>query len=231
MEKTTDALNAASGAVSADPPRPRCRARWRRRALVCLGVLVVLWLARFRLLTAAGAFLIVSDRLEPADAIVVLSGEPDVRAHYAADLYKQGYAKKLLCSGSYVPHYLKSLGIKLTEPEISAKVLRDYGAPAEDIVVITTTGQSTWEEAEEARRQADKRGWRSLIVVTSKPHTRRTRLSFRHAFKGADVRIIMAPTPYDGFRADRWWRNEHDLVEVQNEYIKLALYCVYCVKY
>src|ERR1700732_2848395 len=58
------------------------------------------WLARNSVLREVASLWIVSDEIEPADAIVVLGGAPDVRAPAAAALYRRGLADKILISNT-----------------------------------------------------------------------------------------------------------------------------------
>lgn len=67
--------------------------------LVCLLAAAIV-LARRPLLLAIGDFLIVEDALHDADVIHVIAG-PDDRTDYAIQLYKQGYARRILFTGGW----------------------------------------------------------------------------------------------------------------------------------
>jgi uncharacterized SAM-binding protein YcdF (DUF218 family) len=92
--------------------------------VVLAGVVAAVWLAREPLLSAAGRFLIVEDPLDRSDVIVVLSGgRKDERVRQAADLYKAGYAPRVLLSGGEalmdlpVPDLQKLQAVKHGIPE------------------------------------------------------------------------------------------------------------------
>ena len=67
-------------------------------AVVIVGVL--LFGAREPILLAVGDFLVIQDRLQPADVIHVISGL-DERTDYAIQLYKQGYGKTIFFTGGW----------------------------------------------------------------------------------------------------------------------------------
>src|SRR6476620_7122915 len=91
-------------------PRP---IHWLLLALLGLALaLHPLWLG------AVGDFLVARDELQPADAIVVLAGNSPYRAQHAAELYRAGWAPKVLISNELV----QSHGV-----EVSWLTLRQAG--------------------------------------------------------------------------------------------------------
>src|SRR5262249_62109348 len=74
------------------------RAPWRRYVLILaiVGTLVVVSLPSIA--SVVGRWLVVADRLEPARAIVVLSGHVPFRAVWAATLYKEGLSSEIWIS-------------------------------------------------------------------------------------------------------------------------------------
>src|SRR6185369_3491184 len=75
----------------------------RKRMKIAIGIAVVcllLFLFREQWLIAIGNFLIVDDKLHPADVIHVIAGD-DYRTDYAIQLYKQGYAKTIFFTGGW----------------------------------------------------------------------------------------------------------------------------------
>ena len=69
------------------PPGKRFKALWLLPGLLVLAYLI-LW--------AAGAFLVVGDRVRPVDVIVLLSGGDEARLEEAVRLYKSGTSNRLL---------------------------------------------------------------------------------------------------------------------------------------
>jgi uncharacterized SAM-binding protein YcdF (DUF218 family) len=193
---------------------------------VILVLLFVLWSARSLILTGLGNWLVVSDNPGKADVIVVLSGDSSTRAPQGADLYRRGVSRRLLAIGCEVPSALQSLDVKLTAAQLTAMDLRRRGVSEDAIAVVTSTGTSTWEEAEYTRTYAKQHGLRSVVVVTSKFHTRRSKLTFERALRGTGVRVYAVPSRYDEMQVDEWWTREKELIAVNNEYLKLLLYGV-----
>jgi uncharacterized SAM-binding protein YcdF (DUF218 family) len=168
------------------------------------------------LLGAAGRFLIVEDTLAPADVIVVLSGgRRDERVRQAADLYRAGYAPRVLLSGGEALSGLPT-------PDVQRLQALKNGIPA-SALLFESASTSTGEQAQHLRPILERLGVRGTIVVTSSFHTRRTRYLFRKAFAGSPVEIRVYPVHDDVYDPDGWWMREWDTEVTVLEYIKLGL--------
>nr|HID15072.1 YdcF family protein [Anaerolineae bacterium] len=166
-----------------------------------------------------GHFLATEDAFSQADAIVVLGGEDGsfFRVRHAMELFNAGHAPVVVFSGGT----LKDAGIACSSAQLSLEAAQQLGLPAE-ATVIADGAQSTYDEAVNIRRLARQRRWRSLIIVTDLFHTRRAARTFRTLLPAITIYVSAAPDPrYD---ASRWWQNEHSLVAVFNEMIKLGFY-------
>ena len=182
-----------------------------KRLLVKSAVILapILLLSGF-LLYRAGGWLVVEDPLEKADAIFVLGGTRLERPLEAYDLYREGWAPRVMLFrvvSDYGEAELLKRGFEFPlESDVQRDVLRRLGMP-EGAVVILSEEDSTKEEALEVRTAALANGWKTLIVVTSKQHTRRARLVIERRLAGTDVKIIMRASRYDLTDAEHWWRN------------------------
>ncbi|MDH6196225.1 uncharacterized SAM-binding protein YcdF (DUF218 family) [Mycobacterium frederiksbergense] len=157
------------------------------------------WISRFiatacLLLTAAligGLPVYLQPQIDPvrhADAIFVLGGYGDQRYTYGLELAKQGWAPKLVVSnprGKDDPW--------LTEYCATQHTGFDLNCFAPD--PATTKG-----EGRELRQLASQFAWRTVIVVTFRPHISRARFILERCFDGD---LVMA-TPSDQFSAGRW---------------------------
>jgi len=171
--------------------------------------------ATFLLLTLAfaiprlGTWLVIEDPLTKADAIFVLGGTRFERPLEAADLYLAGWAPiiSLVEQGpEWAEGWLADKGVTYeTELQTQVRVLQELGVPAESIRVIDPQ-DSTAAEADALLATMRRQGWSSVIVVTSKQHTRRAGLSMRRAI-GNEGRVIMRASRYDQSDTDRWWTN------------------------
>ena len=179
----------------------------------------------------AGRYLIVEEPLlAPADALVVLAGPRAVRWLEAVDLYREGLANQILLSPGIVHPAevrVREMGIRFpAEAELVRDAMVQLGVPATAITTLQRSPDNTADEAAQTRTIAHQRGWTSLIVVTSKYHTRRTRYAFQREFRGTSIRIQVRGSRHDVVSADRWWRSRSDLRYVLSELQKLIAYRV-----
>lgn len=162
------------------------------------------------LLYHSGGWLIVEDPLEKADAIFVLGGTRIERPLEAYDLYREGWAPRILLFrivSDYGEVELMKRGFAFPlESDVQKDVLHRLGMPEETVVVLSEE-DSTKEEALEVRTAALANGWKTIIVVTSKQHTRRARLVVSRRLAGTNVKLIMRASRYDLTDAEHWWRN------------------------
>ena len=174
-------------------------------------------------LVYAAEWLSVADRAQKSDAILVLGGGY-ARPFQAADLYRQGLARKIYVS---VPargdeyRLLDEAGIAFPrEEEIVRQVLLKKGVPASAIEYLGKDLISTAAEAQ-AARALFARGAPRLLVVTSPYHLRRARMTFKDALPGADIRVIA--TSYDPL-PQAWWKDQSAARNVLLELSKITFY-------
>jgi len=192
--------------------------------LVLLAVAAGSYLQRHRILVAVGTFLVSEDPLVPSDAIAVLSGGLPERILEGVDLFHRGLAPRILLSpnvrNARVQARMKVLGVEFPlKVEISRRIALKKGVPPKAIVLVAPI-ESTKDEAVNILAFMKDRNLRSLIVVTSKYHTTRTRFIFQ-SVAGSDARVIVRASRYDDFDPKRWWRERFQSKMVFNEYVKL----------
>ena len=183
-------------------------------ALVGLGIVAVS-VATLSL----GRMLDATSQPTPADAIFVLGGEGGqfTRTRHALDLYDAGLAPKVVFSGGT----LLGAGLACTSTELSLEAAQQLGLPAEAIV-LADEAQSTLDEAENLARLADEQGWRSLILVTDRFHTRRALRTMQAMMP--DVRMAISAPMDPQYDPAHWWGTEHGLIFAVNEALKLGFY-------
>ena len=168
-------------------------------------------------------WLSVADRPQKADAILVLGGGYS-RPFQAADLYRQGFARKIYVSVPARDDKLRLLdeaGIAFPrEEDVVRQVLLKKGVPAAAIEYLGKDLISTAEEAQAARALFAQRAPR-LLVVSSPYHLRRARIIFSDALPAADIRMIA--TSYDPFPSS-WWKNQNAARSVLLELAKITFY-------
>lgn len=131
------------------------------------------------------------NRLEKADAIIILTGNGWERTAYGVELYKSGWAPRLVMIGS--------TGSR--PPAEMAAYAREQGIP-DAAIIIAPRSNNTRGNADETLKLAETKSWRTIILVTSPHHQLRAWLTFRKAQrKGyAHIRIINSPpTDYSWF--------------------------------
>lgn len=195
-----------------------------RRALAGGAVLLALAvLAAPLLLPAAGRFLIVADPPEPADAIVVLAGSYPDRILEAVELYRAGFAPRIIICrepDSAAFRRISELGVQIPLPhDVNRMVAEQLGVPPAAIAVLARAGDSTYAEAEAVLAEVERRGYRTILLVTSKYHTRRAAEIYRLLAAGR-VKIVVRPAETDEFQSDAWWRDRISTRRVIIEYQK-----------
>jgi uncharacterized SAM-binding protein YcdF (DUF218 family) len=166
-------------------------------------------------------FLIVADSLQSADAIVPLGGEAaQERLIHAAKLFKEGYAQSFII----VNEDIKLPGIRTEYNELVKREAIWQGVSSESIVFAPSIVTSTVDEALSVRQLAETEGFRSLIVVTSPFHTRRTRRIFGDAFRETGITITVRPVVGHWYKADSWWKSQEGLQTTWTESLKFLLY-------
>lgn len=198
--------------------------RWLRRLAIALGsaltLAILLFLLRVPLLTAMGSFLVVSDSVQRSDLIFVMGGGLDARPIRAAELYRQGYAPRIVTPYEEATAAVE-YGIRLNGALETAEMLRRLGVPDSAIHLLkTATGStSTVDDARILASYVRDNRVRRVLVVTSEFHTRRSRWAVRR-FLPDSVGLIMAAADVRGYTPRDWWRSERGMLDVFQEYLK-----------
>lgn len=186
-------------------------------SLALIGGLIYIF--RVPILLAIGDFLIVQDQLQPADVIHVVSG-PDYRVDYDLELYKQGYGKYLFFTGGWCDK------IQGVHADRSRQQAVEQGIPESVIVSDSYQVISTYQEAERLKLWIDQTHTpvRSVIIVSDPHHMRRARWTYQQVL-GENIKLIMAPIPFDQTPDQQyWWADETSRRIVREEYVKLVYY-------
>jgi uncharacterized SAM-binding protein YcdF (DUF218 family) len=169
--------------------------------LFLIAFLFLIYLVRHPLLRLAGGFWIVNESPVPSDAIVILGDDNynGDRAAEAADIFKAGWAPRVIASGRYLRPYA---GIA----ELETRDLESHGVPESAVVPFSHRASDTREECIAIGQLLSSRGWKRILLVTSNYHTRRSEYICERAFpQGTMLRVIAAPdAEYD---AHNWWQS------------------------
>lgn len=193
-----------------------------------LALLAVAATAAIWLLVYGGRYLQHEDPLQKADAIFVLAGTRTERPLEAIDLYKEGFAPMVVLSPGRPEEgedLLRRRGIRFpSEVELERDVLLQSGIPAGAIISTSGYVDNTAQEANLLRAMVTARGWRRVIIVTSKYHTRRAAFAFRRGLEGTGAQVVMRASRYDVSDPARWWRYRSDFRFASSEWQKLIAY-------
>ena len=145
-----------------------------RRALIVLVLLVAAWLV------ACGVLFLWprEDSAGRADAVVVLAGDASHRIPRGLELVESGVADRLVLSREPGPRWERWRPL----------------CRRQSVDCISARPYSTAGEADTVSRLATRRGWRSVVVVTSGYHLYRARMLFRRCLFG---RVRAVDTGYD----------------------------------
>ena len=185
-----------------------------KRYLVRSVILAPLLLFGIIALRGLGSFLVYEDPLEKADGIMILGGTMYDRQLEAVDLYNDGWAPRLFLLrevSEWGEVELMNRGIKyLSVVDAQVDVMERLGVPR-DRITILDRANSTAQEAVILRDVAEREKLATVIIVTSKQHTRRARLVINRRMRDIGVKAIVRPSRYDRSNVDRWWTERSTL--------------------
>jgi len=169
-----------------------------------------------------GRWLVREDPLEKATAIAVLSGRMPDRALEAVRIYKRGYAPRVWLTHSTEPGVtLAQLSVHyIGEEEYNKELLMRGGVPESAIEILDPPIKNTVDEMRTIGDALSKRGHGTVIMVTSKVHTRRVRALWNRLAKG-DGTAVVRVVSHDPFDPAHWWRNTQDALDVVREVLGL----------
>ena len=167
--------------------------------VVFLALLVIVYWARHPIMRFAAESWVIDEPAAHADVILLLGDDNFYadRATRAAEMIRHGVAPVVVASGRRLR---PSAGVA----ELQEHDLIERGVPKDRIIRFPHDAESTLEEAAALARLCSERRFRSVIVVTSNYHARRTRYIFHKVFPpGIAVSVAGA---HDGdFDPDHWW--------------------------
>jgi len=198
--------------------------------ILFLGVFTLL--EREKLLGMAGDYLMVCEKPERSDVIVVLRGDRNYcRVLESARLLKEGYSDRIYISKELVDKCSTRLGEHGIElpPEQSRlrSVLVQLGVPDEKVLMgEREPGGGTEGEANRTRHMMLRHGFKRALVVTNWWHTRRTDTIYRTVFHGTKIRVKVVAARNDMSRPSDWWKYRYEAIRVIEEFPKLFIHHV-----
>ncbi len=107
--------------------------------------------------------------------------------------------------------------------DLSKQASVDLGVPKDSIIIVESSTLSTQDEAVALRDYLKDKDINSMILVTSKYHSARSKKIFEKAMDGLDrdIKVLSSPSRYDAFNPEGWWKDREDAKRVVLEYLKL----------
>ena len=190
----------------------------KKKILICIVIIFIFSLFFFpdRLLNEVSKFLVHSDTLEPAEAIIVLSGSSTGnRIEAGVILFQKGLGKIIIISGEKIyPGYqthslMKNHAINL-------------GVPADKIIASRIEGEiSTWGEGIHNLKKLKENKFKSFILVTSAFHTNRAHAVYEKLINhlGYDFKFIVYPAKDNRIPINDWWKSRTGRKHIFLEYL------------
>jgi uncharacterized SAM-binding protein YcdF (DUF218 family) len=152
-----------------------------------------------------------------SDAIVAVSGgDTSARTREAIELYKNGWAPKLIFSGAAYDKTGPS------NAEAMRREARSLGVPDGDIIT-EELGETTKQNAEKTQDILERNEVSSVILVTSAYHQRRAGLEFAKRASGM-VEVRNHPVASDNQWSMWWWTTPAGWYLAVGEFVKVIAF-------
>jgi len=207
--------------------------KWRRRFGCLLFLfagffvfLTVFYLYHKPILRGMAEYLVYRSPLQKADIIVVLSGGGSIRLEKGIELYREGYAPRLMITIPYEPPN-NAVGFDGLAHEIREykAVLQLHEVDEEQVVWSPQQFFSTYSEGLYLQDWLNRHNLDSAIVVTGHFQARRAKWTMEHIFNEKQYGIMIVPADNDNhFTTNNWWTYAYGFITVENEYMKLIYY-------
>lgn len=169
-------------------------------------------------LARSGRYLVI-DEPQKSDVIVVLAGETERRPNRGIELFRQGYAPKMIFDVPAAPQFYG-----VSPPDLAQKFIESL-PQAKQITTCTIIGLSTKDESTNAANCIAATDAHSVLLVTSSFHTRRALSIFRHTMPSVSFSVASVDDPRQF--GVQWWQNRQWAKVNLEEWMRLGWW--YCV--
>ena len=196
-----------------------------------MALIVFMILISGSLFRIMGDMIVVSDHPTPSDAAVVLSSGVEYypRLIQAADMYRRKLAANIVINGNRKTDSLRDLekmGFRRCCPWYSdaVAILTMLGVPEDRIILVSNEdAYDTVSEAEVVGRELIDRKLTTVIITTSKYHSRRAKFIWQELY-GQQLTIFMVSAETDPYDPNSWWKDGRQIRWVLTEYGSLIFY-------
>lgn len=155
-----------------------------------------------------------------ADLLFALGGDNGARANGVLDLYRKGYAPRILLGAEGVHSKTRPAFLSWR-----VQYLVSEGVP-ESVLLYDRRSVSSWEEAVHTLQLMREKKFNSVLVVSDPAHMRRLSWVWGKVYEGSGKTFTLVAADTEGWDAEHWWRTSPNAQFVFSEYIKLAYYFV-----
>ncbi|MFC1515507.1 YdcF family protein [Thermodesulfobacteriota bacterium] len=179
-----------------------------------LVIMTVLYAAHVPAMVFIGKWIVHDDSPMKSDAVVVLNTGVELypRLIQAADLYREGFADRVVINGNRKTEVLIQLERKGFRPccpwyENTVQILLLLGVPRAAVMTVDAVdAYDTISEAKAVGEEIIDAGINSAIIATSKYHTRRAGFIWKNTHRDRlTVRTVAAQT--DPYSPAGWWKS------------------------
>lgn len=195
-----------------------------QRRLLCLILTVVLSLTIVKTsIPLLENFLIVSKQLPQAEALVVMAGAAPERLPVAARLFQDGVAPRILLTNDGIFSAWSAENERnLYSIEWAELELLKMQIPRQAIVKLNYSSSGSIHDALNSRKEILRKEIKSIIIVTSDYHTRRSLWTFERVLRNQDVAIGSYPAISEVSKSSDFRK----FLELGRELIKYIYYTV-----
>ena len=171
-------------------------------------------------------FIFVEDKPQKVDAIFLPGGSHPEQPEYAAELYRKGYAKRLIPSGGVSVKRDKWPGVRSkadiyngdyqSDREFFTDVFVKNGVPV-DVIVGEDKSGHTRDNAFLSRKVVDENELeiKTALIVCKAFHARRCLMLYQMAFP--NTTFYVCPVVCLGITRDNWYKSEQGIDRVLGE--------------
>jgi len=188
-------------------------------------ILLVLILMSGAILRKIGEIIVLNNPPVQSDVVVVLNTGTEYypRLIEAAKIYRSGHAGKVVINGNRKTdsrRELEAKGFRQCCPWYadSVQILTMLGVPEKDIIWISAEdAYDTVTEAQAVGQELKRYQVKTILIATSKSHTRRANFIWTRLFKGQfSITTVAAQT--DPYHPESWWQEGRQIRWVLAEY-------------
>lgn len=161
-----------------------------------------------------------TDPIEAADLLLVFGAKTPLRIEYAIDLYKRGFAPRILVSG-HAP-------LTSEETVSEAERYRDYaiaqGVPTEAIF-LENTSITIPDNVRSSLNLLDERNERpASIILVNSPYVQRRGYAHMQKYVWAGTKIIRQNCgTAEKYQKEHWYKSAEGIKVVMNEFVKAKI--------